>query len=243
MSEEHLCVYGVVGETRLPKRLADRGLRLVPSGTVAALVAELPASPVTATRRNLLEHADIVEDAFGWTTILPMRFGVVLADEEAVREVLLDANAELLESLLERHGSTAELTLKATYEEDAVLADVVASSPRVARLRRRYRDAPSMEAGLNLGETVAAELGARRDRDASRVLDALAPLALDVRAGEVSLENGVVNLAFLVERDRVDDIEAELEKLSAELSPPVHFKLVGPLPPYSFVDVPLAVAA
>ena len=243
MSEEQLYVYGVVGETRLPKRLADRGLRLVPSGTVAALVAELPASPVTATRRNLLEHADIVEDAFGWTTILPMRFGVVLADEEAVREVLLDANAELLESLLERHSSTAELTLKATYEEDAVLADVVASSPRVARLRRRYRDAPSMEAGLNLGETVAAELGARRDRDASRVLDALAPLVLDVRAGEVSLENGVVNLAFLVERDRVDDIEAELEKLSAELSPPVHFKLVGPLPPYSFVDVPLAVAA
>ena len=243
MSEEQLYVYGVVGETRLPKRLADRGLRLVTSGNVAALVAELPASPVTATRRNLLEHADIVEDAFGWTTILPMRFGVVLSDEEAVRELVLDANAELLESLLERHASTAELTLKASYDEDAVLAEVVASSPRVARLRRRYRDAPSMEAGLNLGETVAAELGARRDRDASRVLDALAPLALDVRAGEVSLENGVVNLAFLVEKDRVGDIEAELEKLSAELSPPVHFKLVGPLPPYSFVDVPLAVAA
>ena len=227
----------------MPKRLADRGLRLVTSGRVAALVAELPASPVTATRRNLLEHADIVEDAFGWTTILPMRFGILMPNEEAVRESVLDPNVELLESFLERHASTAELTLKASYDEDAVLAEVVAASPRVARLRRRYRDAPSMEAGLNLGETVAAELGARRDRDASRVLDALAPLALDVRAGEVSLESGVVNLAFLVDKDRVGEIEAELEKLSAELSPPVHFKLVGPLPPYSFVDVPLAVAA
>jgi len=243
VSDEQLYVYGVVDETRLPKRLADRGVQLVTSGNLSALVTQLPASPVAATRRNLLEHADIVEDAFSWTTILPMRFGVVFPDEDTVRESVLDANAEHLVSLLERHRSTAELTLKASYDEDAVLTELIASSPRVARLRRRYRESPSMEAGLNLGETVAAELGARRDRDAARVLAVLAPLALDVRAGEVSLENGVVNLAFLVEKDRVGDVEKALEGVSGELSPPVHFKLVGPLPPYSFVDVPLAVAA
>jgi hypothetical protein len=241
--DESLYVYGVVGKSRLPQRLADRGLRLVRSGSLAALVAELPDSPVTATRRNLLAHADIVEDAFASTTVLPMSFGVVFPNEAAVREGILDASRELLEELLARHESTAELTLKASYDEDAVLAELVAASSQLARLRARYRSAPTMEAGMALGEAVAAELGARRDRDAAHVLDTLAPLALDVRVGEVSIEGGVVNLSFLVEKHRAPKIDALVEKLSRELSPPIHFKLVGPLPPYSFVDVPLAAVA
>jgi hypothetical protein len=241
--DESLYVYGVVGKTQLPERLADRDLRLASSGDLAALVAELPASPVTATRRNLLAHADIVEDAYSWTTILPMSFGVVFPGAAAVRDMVLDANRQLLEALLARHESTAELSLKASYDEDAVLAEVVAASPRLARLRGRYGKAPTMESGMALGEAVAAALGARRDRDAARMLDEIAPLALDVRVGEVSVEGGVANLAFLVEKERVAELDARVEELSRELSPPVRFKLIGPLPPYSFVNVPLAVAA
>jgi Gas vesicle synthesis protein GvpL/GvpF len=240
---EGVYVYGVVGKSRLPSRLADRGLRLVRSGSVAAVVAQLPESPVGPTRRNLLAHADIVEDAYAWTTILPMRFGVVLSDEASVRESVLDANRELLEQLLARHAETAELSLKASYDEDVVLTELVAASPRLARLRHQYRSAQTMDVGIALGEAVAAELRARRVRDAARVLDTLVPLALEARAGDVSAPNSVVNLSFLVERQRVGDFEAALEQVSGDLSPPVHFKLVGPLPPYSFVDVPLAVAA
>ena len=90
---------------------------------------------------------------------------------------------------------------------------------------------------------MAGELNRRRDRDTGRVLDALAPLALDVRVGDVAVEGGVLNLAFLVEKAHVDDFDRQLEALSAELSPPIRFKLTGPLPPYSFVDVPLAAIA
>jgi hypothetical protein len=241
--DQALYVYGVVGKSQLPQRLADRGLRLVRSGGVGALVAEMPDSPVTTTRRNLLAHADIVEDAFAWTTILPMRFGVVFPDDNSVRESVLDANRELLETLLARHEPTAELSLKASYDEDAVLVELMAQSARLARLRERYRVAPTMDAGMALGEEVAAGLGARRDRDAARVLDALGPLALDVRVGDVAVEGGVVNFAFLVDKGRLDEFDERLEDLSRQLSPPIRFKLVGPLPPYSFVDVPLPVAA
>jgi hypothetical protein len=52
-----------------------------------------------------------------------------------------------------------------------------------------------------------------------------------------------LSCAFLVQRTRVEELEQRLGELSAELSPPIRFRLVGPLPPYSFVDVPLPVAA
>jgi hypothetical protein len=59
----------------------------------------------------------------------------------------------------------------------------------------------------------------------------------------VTVQGGVVSLTLLMARERVDDVEARVVELANELSPPVRFRLVGPLPPYSFVDVPLAVAA
>jgi hypothetical protein len=244
MSEDGaLYLYGVVRERKLPQRLSERGVELVESGSLAALVKSVPDEPARATRRALLAHAEIAEDAFEWTTILPMRFGVVLPDEGAVREVVLDANRELLEVLLERHSSTAELTLNATYDEEAVLGELVQTNPQLARMRERYRAQPNLQRGMALGEETAAHLNARRDQDADRILRTLEPLAVEIRAGEAGLEGGVVNLALLVERDRVHEVEEWLEALSRDLSPPIHFKLVGPLPPYSFVDVPLAVAA
>ena len=238
-----LYLYGVVRASRLPERLARQGLRVLSSRGLGALVAAADDSPLRASRRNLLAHADVVEDAFGWTTVLPMRFGVVLPGAAAVRELVLDANRELLEELLERHQSTAELSLKASYDEDAVMAELVAGSSRLASLRKAYRSSPTVERGMLLGEAVAAEFGARRDRDAATILEALRPVALDLRASDVDLAGEVVRLALLVERDRVDELDRRVEELSADLSPPVRFKLVGPLPPYSFVDVPLAVPA
>ena len=85
-----LYVYGVVHKRRVPAHLARRGVKLVSSGRVAALVTAVPDEPTRATRRALLGHAEIVEDAFEWTTILPMRFGVVFPDEAATRAAVLD---------------------------------------------------------------------------------------------------------------------------------------------------------
>jgi hypothetical protein len=41
----------------------------------------------------------------------------------------------------------------------------------------------------------------------------------------------------------VKPVETKLEELAARLSPPLHFKLVGPLPPYSFVRLALPAVA
>jgi hypothetical protein len=96
---------------------------------------------------------------------------------------------------------------------------------------------PSVEAGIALGEAVGQGLAERRDRDASIVLDVLRPLILDVVVGEPAGELAAFDFALLVERDGVEAVGEQLEQLAARLSPPLHFKLVGPLPPYSFVQL------
>jgi hypothetical protein len=184
----------------------------------------------------LLAHADVVEQLHEEAVVLPARFGYVLESREEVLELL--ALPEI-EDLLTRHARTCELTLRGKYEE-SVLAEVGA---RLRPLRDAYRAAPSVEAGIALGEAVGEGLAERRAREQSLVLDELRPLVLDVVAGEPAGEFAAFDLALLLERERVEEIEKRVEELAARLSPPLHFKLVGPLPPYSFVRLAMPAVA
>jgi hypothetical protein len=230
-----LYLYGVTRPRELPQRLIDRGLFLVEHEGRAAIVSELDVAPAQPNRHNLLAHADAVEEAHDGGVVLPARFGTVLDDHDAALELLALPDIELL---LERHRDTSELTLKGTYEE-SILAEVTRP---LEPLRAAYNRAPTMEAGIALGEAVAEALADRRARDGETVLRRLAPLAEEVLVSEPMGEYGALDFALLVRRDAVAPVEAALEELTAGLSPPLHLRLVGPLPPYSFVSLELPAA-
>jgi hypothetical protein len=231
-----LYLYGVTRPREIPERLARDGISLVTADGRAAIVSQLQDGPVEATRRNLLAHADVVEHLHEDSVVLPARFGHVLESREEAHELL--AMPEI-EQLLERHEATCELTLKGTYEE-SVLAEIGAD---LQPLRQAYRAAPSVDAGIALGEAVEGRLMERRARDEAEVLDGLGPLILDFVSSKVAGELAAFDLALLADRSQVGAVEARLEELSKRLSPPLRFKLVGPLPPYSFVRLALPVVA
>lgn len=231
-----LYLYGVTRPREMPKRLAGDGISLVAVDNRAAIVSALEDGPVEATRRNLLAHADVVEQLHEDAVVLPARFGHVLENRDEALELL--ALPEI-EHLLERHERTGELTVKGTYEE-SVLAEIGA---QLRPLRDAYRAEPSVDLGIALGEAVGDHLAERRNRDESQVVEALRPLILDLVRSEPAGELAAFDLAFLIERDRVGAIESRLEKLAEQLSPPLHFKVVGPLPPYSFVRFTMAAVA
>jgi Gas vesicle synthesis protein GvpL/GvpF len=231
-----LYLYGITRPREIPERLAGDGVSLITEDGRAAIVSELDDGPVEATRRNLLAHADVVEQLHEDAVVLPARFGHLLDGREEALELL--ALPEI-EQLLQRHQRSCEFTLKGKYEE-SVLAEISAD---LRPLRDAYRAGPSVDLGIALGEAVGEQLAERRARDESQVLDALRPHILEFVSSEPAGEFAAFSLALLVDRDQADSIAARLEELAERLSPPLHFKLVGPLPPYSFVRLSLPVVA
>jgi hypothetical protein len=225
-------LYGITRPRSMPARLEREGVHLVEADDRAAIVAEVEPRPVDASRRNLLAHADVVEALHEDAVVLPARFGIVLDDRDAVLQLLAVAEVE---QLLERHASNSELRLKAAYDE-SVMASLASL---VAPLRDAYRVTPSLENGIALGEAVSNALADRRADDARRVLDGLSASVLDMRSSEVAGELDAFSFALLVDRDSAGAVSTALEALAADLSPPLHFTLVGPLPPYDFVDLAL----
>ena len=240
-------VYGVVpADSRArPKGsgIGGKSLRLVASGDLAAITSDVPDGPLEAGRDELMAHSQVLAETLDKTrAVLPMRFGVVMPDDDSVREELLDAFRPDLEAQLDEMDGKIEMNLKGIYDEAAVLREVVAENREIAALRQAISSAPPDAAypeRIRLGELVADALNAKRESDAHAVLERLAPHAIAMEVNAPILDRMAVNAAFLLERGGTESFDAELERIAEENHPRIGFKLTGPLPPHSFVELAL----
>jgi len=220
-------------------------VRTVEHAGLGALVSTLSADALAAAR-ELRAHWRVLEEASKGATVLPVRFGTVMESDAAVRERLLEPNAERLTELLGELAGRVQLNVKGDYDEERLLRDVVRTSPQVGALRERVRtlsDAAGYYDRIRLGELVAAEVAARRQQDEGLMLARLEPVAVAARTEPVSSQTGAFNLAFLVESKEVDQFSAAVGALRAELGERVELRYVGPLPPYSFAEADLGAGA
>jgi len=219
-----------------------RAVRTITHDGLAALVSEVHGDALSAAR-EVRAHWRVLEKASEHATVLPVRFGTVMESDDHVRRELLEHDADHLGGLLRELAGRVQLSLKGDYDEDALLREVVARSPSIATLREQVRDKPGA-AGyydrIQLGEMVAAEVARRHEQDERSALAHLQPLAVRARAEQPSSHAQAFNLAFLVERDGVDDFGRAVAALGDQVAELIRIRYVGPLPPYSFTDVELS---
>jgi hypothetical protein len=235
-------VYGVVRGSEAPKIDTagvgrDAPVRTVTRGALAAMVSDVDQGFVEAGREDLERHMAVLEEAALSATVVPLRFGTVMPDDDAVAEELLHARAADIEELLSTLDGRVELSLSGTYEE-RIFGEVIAEQPEVAALRDRVRgrdENATYYDRIRLGELVASAMAAKRERDTEQVLAKLRPLADDVRVGDVAHERSVLSASFLVQRDRLPEFDRAAEEVAAQNRTRIRFRYAGPLPPYDFV--------
>jgi hypothetical protein len=235
-------VYGLVraglNVSGAPAGIAGAPVRVVESGGIAAIVSAVDA--LRASRRDLLAHSSVLEHALRQGPVLPLRFGMVVPDEEAVVTDLLERRREEIEQLLGRFAHVIELRVKAFYREDDLLRDLVADDPALARLRDAVRvtgQAAGHAERLRLGEAVWQAVEARRRMDGSTIATALAPLA-EAQMLDDELPAGMTFAAsYLVARDAVPDFDRAMDDLARRFEGRLTFKYLGPLPAHSFVSL------
>jgi Gas vesicle synthesis protein GvpL/GvpF len=223
-------VSGVAGET----------VGTVVDGELAALTSTVVSTKVRAKRRDLLNHSEVLAAVLERGTVLPLRFGVVVEDDAALVDGFLRPRRDELSTLLRQFEGRVELTVRAYYEENAILAEIVAENPRIARLREATRqgsDAATHPLKVELGERVAKDLEQRTNRDRRALVDRLRPLALDLEVDQEPIEHQVLRASFLVERKNVSAFDHAMDDLAREHAGRIRFKYVGPLAPHSFVSV------
>jgi hypothetical protein len=244
VTDKVVYVYGVVpASERPPAGLAGVGregnpVRHVASPKVAAIVSDVSRAPL-GRGQDIRAHWRVLDDAVERSAVLPLRFGTVMESDTAVRDDFLTPNEDRLTAQLAGLEGKVQLSVRGSYREEALLRDVVKTAPAVRKLRERTQSVPQAAAYydmIRLGEIVSAEIERCREHDTGLVVERLGGLAVATYADVHTAKESGLNVAFLVERGRVDAFAAALPGLQAELGERIRVRCVGPLPPYSFTE-------
>src|SRR3954454_7959560 len=113
-------LYGATTTDELSEPLTgrqDRDVRLVSEDGLAVIVSDVDET-ARVGRQDLLSHAHVLEWFADRAPVIPMRFGVVVPDDEAAREQVLRRDRTELERLFSTFDGTVQVSVHAFHLED-----------------------------------------------------------------------------------------------------------------------------
>jgi hypothetical protein len=239
---------------RLPRLegLGRAPVHVIGHARIGAVVSDLCAVKVRPERRHLTAHQAVLRQLGERGTVLPMRFGVLAQGEKAVLNLLEDNEREISAQLRELEGKV-EMGLRVKWQVNNIYEYFVETHPELARERDRClqreatnsgrskrRDALSnRDAKIELGRLYERLLQAQRAAHRDRVASALRQHGSAIR--DIALKNkcDVMNLACLVDRDRLAEFEKKVMETSTLFDDHYLFNYSGPWAPHNFVDIHL----
>jgi hypothetical protein len=213
-------------------------LGLVTEGRLAAVVSDVDASRAMGTRRDLMAHEAVLNAIAQETPVLPMRFGAVVTDDDAVADELLAPHQDYFVRALEQLEGHLEFRLRGDYNQDVVLTRIVEADPRIQQMREKIAgvdEDASYYDRIRLGEAISQAMDTLRQEDAQACVDALAKFAVATEVKEAGGENGAVHLAFLVRSDGRGDFEQAVDDLGDAWAGRIELRLIGPTAAFDFL--------
>lgn len=206
---------------------------------MAAVVSDVPMTPLDATRENVLAHERVNETVMRDHTVIPMSFGTIFKTREDILELLrsaYDAFADVLAKMQDK----LEFGLKVLWDRDEIVKVIEQEDEDIHRLKREIssQKGSTYFARMQYGRLIDTALQQRSERYVSEFLQRLRDVSVASRVNKAIGDKMIMNAAFLVQREqepafdrRIKDIASHYDKLT--------FKYTGPWPPYNFVNIRL----
>jgi len=242
-------VYGVIDFTEkttpgFPRSPDGKDAYAVPYHDIACIARPYPESFFNSAvrekvARELLSHQTLIEEIMKSHSILPFKFGTLLENEDEVRRVLEENYLEFKEKLMKIEGKI-ELDVVAFWPDMySVIRQMGEEDEQILSLKRKAAEgspADNVQDKVNLGRLISLALHQRRMVMQKAMLETLNGKVRidDCKAHELFDDAMIFNYAFLIDKTRESEFDRALGELNALSKEKVHFRCVGPLPPYSF---------
>ncbi|MBI3329474.1 MAG: GvpL/GvpF family gas vesicle protein [Nitrospinae bacterium] len=219
---------------RLPfSGLQDAPLEMVTYRDLAAVVsaidlAEFAGGDQTGLQAGLVRYQQVNAALLQAYPVVPMRFGFTAKDEGHIKEVLGKVYLQL-RILLNRLRGKVELVVQASWDMPKIL--------RALQIEEGGR--AGFGTALEVGRMLYGAAEACRNGFVVAVHAQLSPVAEDFTDGLCPGEAMILNRSYLVERDQEPLFDAAMNRLGEAYEGDLTFRYIGPLPPYSFVDLKL----
>ena len=246
MTKEGKYVYCIIGgnEGRNfgPIGIGKRGdiVSTIGFNDISAVISSSPVTKYVIDPDNLVAHEKVIEEVMKDYTVLPLRFCTIANSAEEIRTLLRRRYGEF-KGMLRDMDNKVEMGLKARWTDMKRIFDEIANEdPNVKDGKRSAGDSPEDTESvmkIALGKAVKAALDKKKERDGEVILNKFKRVAVDVRKSDPVGDAMFLNAVFLVDRTREKQFDYLVENLADSYKGAVDFKVVGPAPPFNFVNI------
>jgi hypothetical protein len=238
-------IYAIVesGEPLIYEALGLEGkdVYTITEGRLAAVVSGLSSAKIRPERANLRAHQAVLKRLMAATTPLPMAFGTVAANPEAIHKILIRSRSAF-EKQFARVAGKVEMGLRVTWDVPNIFEYFVNTHTELRLARDRLmgsRHEFTQEEKIELGRMFDRLLNEDRENHTARVERVLAPLCSEFKANPCRNEQEVINLACLVKRDSQEAFSAGVFAAAQLFDNHFSFDFSGPWAPHNFVEIDL----
>ena len=187
--------------------------------------------------RCLLAHQVVVEHVMKEHTVLPVKFGTVLTNSDEVCSLLSQGHSQFVDALAWIQDKV-EIEVAATWDTKQILQEI-STEPEIFLASKAIagKGAQTLQEQIGLGRMVKASMDKRRSGYREQMINFLMSVAVDVQPNALVSDEMVMNVAFLVEKANQEEFDSCVKQLNDLFHNQINFRIIGPLPPYTFATV------
>ncbi|MEI6089156.1 MAG: GvpL/GvpF family gas vesicle protein [bacterium] len=249
MAKKGIYIYGIVPypySNDMLKLFESLGLYAITFQNASAIVSDQKTNHINYLDREslghlLVHHQTTIEDLMnnGFNILIPMKLGTIVnSDAEVIR--ILSNGYELIISTFNKIEYCTEIDLVATWADFPEILKEMSEHPDIVAMKNnilKNNDIISQSDQLKIGKLVQNLLKQKNTEAELIILDMLSPIILNSKTHEVMNDIMLTNSAFLIDRLKSEKFENIIDQLDEEFNGKLNFKLVGPLPCYSFYTI------
>ena len=231
----------------VPRDLENSGLGENPTPVASVIykdltvfVSESPTKKYELSRKNLIGHQKVCEEAMKTSSILPVRFATVADSEDQIVKRILEVQYDKLKELLDEFDSKVELGLKVLWTNmDQVFEALLCENPALQKTKEsllKQNPEKTYYDRADFGQKIQEALHKKKKNLSKLILTDFEPLSIESKDLPLHGDKMILNIAFLVDQKNQQNFDTRMWAKISHFSD-LQFKYVGPLPAYNFIEV------
>ncbi len=246
MQPKGIYIYGVVPNfygTEMFRLLEKSGVYAIPFQNISAIVSNRESSRIDFADRKslgqlLVHHQKTIEGivAMGFNMLIPMQLGTIAKSKYEVLRILASGHALIIQTLNKIEHLT-EIDLAVTWADLSNTVQDIVNDPDILAMKMDMlinSDGITQVDQVKIGMLIQEKLKEKNTSVELDILEALSAVSQDIKMHEVMDDQMICNSAFLLNRNKKEKFEEFIYHLDEVYQEKLNFKMVGPLPCYSF---------
>ncbi|MEK7211988.1 MAG: GvpL/GvpF family gas vesicle protein [Patescibacteria group bacterium] len=250
MNEEGVYIYCIIQENAHrgfgPIGINNQEVNLVHYQDIAAVVSHTPIINFdrldkTELTKYVAIHQQVIEEVRKEYDAVPLTFGIIAPSSDEVSRILAKAYLQFKMALREVSGK-AEFVVQARWDPKRVLEELANADPEIQKLKQEVSSKGGIlgiPLKLKLGKLVHQKIEARKQEYIKEIHTALNAISGDTTLNKLIDAEMIANFSLLIEKNRETELDERMQELGKTYEGKLRFKYIGPMPPYSFININL----